>query len=61
MLVKTVTMDYYLSVYSFQDEANGFFGNVNSQVEEVCEKLTNDTELQGGYHSIGFSQGGQFL
>lgn len=43
------------------DEEHGYFGNVNTQVEEVCEKLANDTELQGGYHAMGFSQGGQFL
>lgn len=43
------------------DEEHGYFGNVNSQVEEVCQKLTNDSELQGGYHAMGFSQGGQFL
>lgn len=48
-------------IFSFQDEEHGYFGNVNNQVEEVCEKLTNDTELQGGYHAMGFSQGGQFL
>ncbi|KAK7066528.1 Palmitoyl-protein thioesterase 1 [Halocaridina rubra] len=43
------------------DEENGFFGNVNEQVEEVCEKIANDTQLQNGYHAMGFSQGGQFL
>lgn len=43
------------------DEEHGYFGNVNNQVEEVCHKLANDTELQGGYHAMGFSQGGQFL
>ncbi|XP_042233701.1 palmitoyl-protein thioesterase 1-like isoform X2 [Homarus americanus] len=43
------------------DEEHGYFGNVNDQVEEVCNKLANDTELQGGYHAMGFSQGGQFL
>ncbi|XP_045112679.1 palmitoyl-protein thioesterase 1-like isoform X2 [Portunus trituberculatus] len=43
------------------DEEHGYFGNVNNQVEEVCQKLSNDPELQGGYHAMGFSQGGQFL
>ncbi|KAK8375985.1 hypothetical protein O3P69_008602 [Scylla paramamosain] len=43
------------------DEEHGYFGNVNSQVEEVCQKLASDPELQGGYHAMGFSQGGQFL
>lgn len=43
------------------DEENGYFGNVNHQVEQVCQKLADDPELQGGYHAMGFSQGGQFL
>merc|ERR1712168_1784919 len=40
---------------------NGFFMNVNDQVEEVCAKLKNDSALKNGYHAMGFSQGGQFL
>nr|XP_053628450.1 palmitoyl-protein thioesterase 1-like isoform X3 [Cherax quadricarinatus] len=43
------------------DEEHSYFGNVNEQVDEVCKKLANDTQLQGGYHAMGFSQGGQFL
>lgn len=43
------------------DEENSYLGNVNEQVDEVCKNLANDTELQGGYHAMGFSQGGQFL
>jgi hypothetical protein len=34
---------------------------VNAQVAEVCEKLEDMKELQGGFNMIGFSQGGQFL
>ena len=30
------------------DTENGFFMNVNSQVEEVCAKLKNDTKLRVG-------------
>ena len=30
------------------DTENGFFMNVNSQVEEVCAKLKNDTKLKVG-------------
>jgi len=44
-----------------EDELNGFFMNVNKQVGMVCSQLANDTNMQNGYHSIGFSQGGQFL
>jgi len=43
------------------DTENGFFMNVNDQVEEVCAKLKNDSALKNGYHALGFSQGGQFL
>ena len=39
----------------------GFFENDNSAVIEVCEKLKSIDELSGGYHAMGFSQGGQFL
>lgn len=43
------------------DTYSGFFGNVNDQVQEACQLLANDTQLQQGYNAIGFSQGGQFL
>jgi len=43
------------------DTENGFFMNVNDQVEEVCAKLRNDSAVKNGYHAMGFSQGGQFL
>ncbi|XP_063597472.1 palmitoyl-protein thioesterase 1-like isoform X1 [Penaeus indicus] len=44
-----------------EDEEHGYFGNVNNHVDEVCQKIAADPELQGGYHAMGFSQGGQFL
>jgi len=44
-----------------QDTLNGFFMNVNKQIEMVCAKLAADSKLAGGYNGIGFSQGGQFL
>ena len=40
---------------------NGFLLNVNTQIDEVCEKLAKDPKLQNGYNGMGFSQGGQFL
>ncbi|XP_037068307.1 palmitoyl-protein thioesterase 1-like [Pollicipes pollicipes] len=43
------------------DTLNGFFRPVDSQIEEVCQKLAADEKLQGGYNAMGFSQGGQFL
>ena len=44
-----------------EDEENGFFKNVNTQVTMVCAQLAADPQLANGYHSVGFSQGGQFL
>jgi palmitoyl-protein thioesterase len=35
--------------------------NVNDQIAEACHKISTDPQLQNGYNSIGFSQGGQFL
>jgi palmitoyl-protein thioesterase len=49
------------------DRTNTFFGNLTTQIEEVCETLHNNTELRapngGGLRvdALGFSQGGQFL
>uniref|UniRef100_A0A914WAB8 Palmitoyl-protein thioesterase 1 n=1 Tax=Plectus sambesii TaxID=2011161 RepID=A0A914WAB8_9BILA len=43
------------------DVEHGFFMNVNTQVEEVCETLRKDARLASGYNAVGFSQGGQFL
>ena len=41
------------------DTENGFFMNVNTQVEQVCAKLRNDTRLRVrlvvGIHDIGVS------
>jgi len=44
-----------------QDTENGFFLNVNKQVEMACAKVKADPKLQNGYHAVGFSQGGQFI
>ncbi|CAM4578798.1 palmitoyl-protein thioesterase 1 [Lepidochelys kempii] len=44
-----------------EDMENSYFMNVNKQVTLVCDKLAKDPHLQGGYNSMGFSQGGQFL
>ncbi|KAJ1680228.1 hypothetical protein EV182_000425 [Spiromyces aspiralis] len=55
-------------VYSLQlgtgpasDRWAGFFGNVNSQVDQVCQELAANEGLRGGFNAIGFSQGGLFL
>jgi len=44
-----------------EDEWNSFFMNVNDQIDYVCKKLANDSNLANGFNAIGFSQGGQFL
>ena len=44
-----------------EDVLNGFFKNVNTQVEMVCKNLSANPELKNGFNVIGFSQGGQFL
>ncbi|CAF0782012.1 unnamed protein product [Adineta ricciae] len=44
-----------------EDTANGFFMNVNHQIDYACQLLKADKNLTNGYHAIGFSQGGQFL
>jgi len=43
------------------DEWNGFFKNVNDQVDYVCQKLASDPALSNGFNAMGFSQGSQFL
>ncbi|PWN37180.1 alpha/beta-hydrolase [Meira miltonrushii] len=43
------------------DQRAGFFGNVNEEVEQVCQDLAMDDQLRDGFDAIGFSQGGQFL
>ncbi len=44
-----------------EDIIRGFLGNMNVMVEDVCRMIAEDPELQNGYHSVGFSQGGHFL
>ncbi|KAF9156727.1 hypothetical protein BG015_002086 [Linnemannia schmuckeri] len=51
----------YLAESEAEDQRTGFFGNVNKQIETVCEQLKNIPELEGGFNAVGFSQGGQFL
>jgi len=43
------------------DEVEGFLGNVNDQVEFVCQQVKQDPNLQGGFNAVGFSQGGEFM
>ncbi|XP_064119123.1 palmitoyl-protein thioesterase 1-like [Macrobrachium nipponense] len=43
------------------DRESSFYGNLNGQVDEVCQKLAMDPKLQNGYNAMGFSQGGLFF
>jgi len=40
---------------------NSYFKNVNKQITEVCQMISEDDKLSDGFNAIGFSQGGQFL
>ena len=44
-----------------EDELNGFFMNVNKQIDMVCKNLSGNANLKQGFNVMGFSQGGQFL
>lgn len=57
MYIKSV----FINSNSNRDRYSSFFGNVNSQIEEVCEQIASDSELKDGFDAMGFSQGGQFL
>ncbi|KAF9139228.1 hypothetical protein BGX30_008211 [Mortierella sp. GBA39] len=50
-----------LAASEAEDQRAGFFGNVNKQIEIVCDQLKAIPELEGGFNAVGFSQGGQFL
>ncbi|KAJ1937096.1 hypothetical protein EC988_007992 [Linderina pennispora] len=43
------------------DQNAGFFGNLNTQLGQVCNDLAGIPELHQGVNMIGFSQGGLFL
>lgn len=45
------------------DRTNTFFGNVTTQLKEVCEAIHNEQKLNETLRvdALGFSQGGQFL
>ncbi|KAI8143245.1 Alpha/Beta hydrolase protein [Fennellomyces sp. T-0311] len=44
-----------------EDHEAGFFGEVNKQIDLVCEQLAAIPELAEGFNAVGFSQGGLFL
>uniref|UniRef100_A0A7S0NFJ3 Palmitoyl-protein thioesterase 1 n=1 Tax=Hanusia phi TaxID=3032 RepID=A0A7S0NFJ3_9CRYP len=44
-----------------KDQYNGFFMPINEQLNFACTIISKDPKLAGGFHAIGFSQGGLFL
>ncbi|XP_059488752.1 palmitoyl-protein thioesterase 1 [Neocloeon triangulifer] len=44
-----------------EDTENGFFMQVNKQVQKACLQIKSDPNLKDGFNAIGFSQGAQFL
>ena len=38
------------------DKRDSYFGDVNEQVQRICEQLSEVVELQCGFDGIGFSQ-----
>ncbi|KAL4214552.1 alpha/beta-hydrolase [Rhizopus microsporus] len=44
-----------------EDRKASYFGQINLQVDNVCQELATIPELQNGYNAIGFSQGGLLL
>ncbi|XP_012273440.1 palmitoyl-protein thioesterase 1 [Orussus abietinus] len=44
-----------------EDVKNSYFGNLNDQVQKVCDEIKSSREFSIGYNAIGFSQGAQLL
>lgn len=65
MLEKELDGAYVLSLMIgdsiASDTTNGFFMDVNAQIDFACNVIQKDQNLQNGYNAMGFSQGGQFL
>ena len=59
--LSTYVLSLKIGTSLISDTLNGFFMDVNEQIEMVCNIIKNDNQLQEGYNAIGFSQGGQFL
>lgn len=43
------------------DRKASYWGDINKQLEQVCEQLASVPGLAAGFHAVGFSQGGLFL
>lgn len=61
LLPGTFVHSIYVDADLSLDERKSLFGDANAELELVCERLANMTELRHGFDAIGFSQGGLFL
>ncbi|KAL5963630.1 Palmitoyl-protein thioesterase 1 [Taenia solium] len=57
----TYVLDVEIGSSSFFDRLHSFFMPVNKQLNIVCEMIHSNPNLSGGFHLIGFSQGGLFV
>lgn len=65
-LIKSMHEGIFVYAVRISDEPNsdqraGWFGNVDEQIAQVANTISEIEELQDGFDAIGFSQGGQFL
>ncbi len=58
MVEKAIPDVYVLSLMigsspeNVRGRMNGFFMNVNKQIDMACDIIKNDTKLAGGFHSM---------
>lgn len=50
----------FVDVDDSKDQKASLFGDVNDQIDFVCDQLNSIDELSNGFNFIGFSQGGLF-
>lgn len=51
----------YLDKDSQLDERRSFVGDLNEEIDFVCQQISSIPELADGFDGVGFSQGGLFL
>ncbi|CAK9795894.1 Palmitoyl-protein thioesterase 1 [Anthophora quadrimaculata] len=65
LIEKTIPNIYVHSIRlgnnEVEDVEHSYFGDINEQIEKVCQKLSQNEHLKDEYNAIGFSQGAQFL
>lgn len=51
----------YVSQDEGKDQQASILGDLNTQLDDVCDRIKQVDELKKGFDAIGFSQGGLFL